>query len=331
VKICTHPNRRQSVAFAASIPARTRQYALRFAVDALARCGKQIADFPEKHDTLKRSQSARLTDDARALAKNDAWIFRSLPRLRVCAISGFVHTPDGTPIEHARVVLVGTAPASIETGRLGRFDIEVDRGTYRVSVVAPGLPPHPSSASSFMAARDSTSNSIHPLDAKQLRTISRITVDGRLALPSGTIPSVFFSRKSLEETGFNHITDALEQLPSATIARPNGGAPNAVAVVALRAPDPSETLVALDGQILNNTNTGDLDLSQFPISPFRAIEVTERLGPESASAANTIGGEVNLQSLAPTRDHRCERHRTRRTYRVRVRVGQRDDARFRAR
>ena len=30
--------------------------------------------------------------------------------------------------------------------------------------------------------------------------------------------------------------------------------------------------------------------------------MTERLGPESASAANTIGGEVNLQSLAPTRD-----------------------------
>ena len=135
-----------------------------------------------------------------------------------------------------------------------------------------------------------------------MRTISRITVDRRLALPSGTIPSVLFSRKSLEEAGFNHITGALEQLPSATIARPNGGAPNAVAVVALRGPDPSETLVALDGQILNNTNTGDLDLSQFPISPFRAIEVTERLGPESASAANTIGGEVNLQSLAPTRD-----------------------------
>ena len=109
---------------------------------------------------------------------------------------------------------------------------------------------------------------LHPLDAKQLRTISRITVDGRLALPSGTIPSVLFSRKSLEEAGFNHITDALEQLPSATIARPNGGAPNAVAVVALRGPDPSETLVALDSQILNNTNTGDLDLTQFPISPF---------------------------------------------------------------
>ena len=253
-----------------------------------------------------------------------------MPRLRVCAISGFVHTPDGTPIEHARVVLVGTAPASIETGRLGRFDIEVDRGTHRVSVVVPGF-----AATTIervvVHGGSRLDVELHPLDAKQLRTISRITVDGRLALPSGTIPSVLFSRKSLEEAGFNHITDALEQLPSATIARPNGGAPNAVAVVALRGPDPSETLVALDGQILNNTNTGDLDLSQFPISPLRAIEVTERLGPESASAANTIGGEVNLQSLAPTRDHRCERHRTRRTYRVRVRVGQRDDARFRAR
>ena len=198
-------------------------------------------------------------------------------------------------------MLVGTAPASIETGRLGRFDIEVDRGTHRVSVVVPGF-----AATTIervvVHGGSRLDVELHPLDAKQLRTISRITVDGRLALPSGTIPSVLFSRKSLEEAGFNHITDALEQLPSATIARPNGGAPNAVAVVALRGPDPSETLVALDGQILNNTNTGDLDLSQFPISPLRAIEVTERLGPESASAANTIGGEVNLQSLAPTRD-----------------------------
>jgi outer membrane receptor protein involved in Fe transport len=91
-------------------------------------------------------------------------------------------------------------------------------------------------------------------------------------------------------------------LPGATFTRPDGGAASAVAVVSLRGPDPSEALVALDGQLLNDGNTGDLDMSRFPASAFSAIDVTEGLGPEDSNGSNTFGGAINLISLRPTTD-----------------------------
>ncbi len=76
-------------------------------------------------------------------------------------------------------------------------------------------------------------------------------------------------------------------------------------MVALRGPDPSETLVSLDGQVLNDSNTGDFDLSQFPSAPLASIDAAEGLGPAENRAANTIGGQIDLRTLQPT----LERHR----------------------
>ena len=70
--------------------------------------------------------------------------------------------------------------------------------------------------------------------------------------------------------------------------------------MSLRGPDPSETRIALDGQLLNNANTGDLDLASFPSSVLSAIDVSEGLGPEDTRGSDTIGGEINLVSLRPT-------------------------------
>ena len=82
--------------------------------------------------------------------------------------------------------------------------------------------------------------------------------------------------------------------------RPDAGAPTAPAVVSLRGPDPSEALVTLDGQTLNDGNTGDLDLSQFAVPAFNSVNVTEGLGPTDSEGSNTFGGAVNLVSLRPT-------------------------------
>ncbi len=72
--------------------------------------------------------------------------------------------------------------------------------------------------------------------------------------------------------------------------------------MSLRGPDPSESLLALDGQLLNDGNTGDLDLSRFPVAAFSAVDVTEGLGPEDSNGSNTFGGAINLVSLQPTKD-----------------------------
>ncbi|HKU67350.1 MAG TPA: TonB-dependent receptor, partial [Candidatus Baltobacteraceae bacterium] len=53
---------------------------------------------------------------------------------------------------------------------------------------------------------------------------------------------------------------------------------------------------------LNDANTGDLDLSRFPVAAFSNVDVTEGLGPSDSEGSNTIGGAVNIISLQPTRD-----------------------------
>ena len=103
----------------------------------------------------------------------------------------------------------------------------------------------------------------------------------------------------MDAQGFDRVMQALAQVPSLTLTRPDGGATGATTVVSLRGPDPSETRIALDGQPLNDANTGDLDLATFPPRRFR-VDVSEGLGPEDSRGADTIGGEINLISLRPT-------------------------------
>ena len=141
---------------------------------------------------------------------------------------------------------------------------------------------------------------LEPLDSPKLRQIGEVTVDGRLVPIEGTIPSVTLTRPDLDLLGADLAIQGLQTIPSATFTRPDGGAASAVAVVSLRGPDPSESLVALDGQLLNDGNTGDLDLSRLPSAAFSAIDVTEGLGPEDSNGSNTFGGAIDFVSLRPT-------------------------------
>ena len=141
---------------------------------------------------------------------------------------------------------------------------------------------------------------LEPLGSGRLREIGRVVVDGRLAVPRSTVPTREITRLDLDANGYDRILDALATIPSLNTTRPDAGTASATAVVSLRGPDPSETRIALDGQTLNNANTGDLDLASFPSSVLSAIDVSEGLGPEDPRGADTIGGEINLVSLRPT-------------------------------
>jgi outer membrane receptor protein involved in Fe transport len=143
---------------------------------------------------------------------------------------------------------------------------------------------------------------LEPLDSPKLRQIGGVTVDGRTAPIVGAIPSTGLTRSDFDLLGEDRIIDALQTLPGVTFARPDGGASSAVTIVALRGPDPSESLLALDGQLLNDGNTGDVDISRFPVAAFSALDVTEGLGPEDANGSNTFGGAINFVSLRPTKE-----------------------------
>jgi outer membrane cobalamin receptor len=213
-------------------------------------------------------------------------------------ISGNVHAVSGTPVSGAHLVLQGPVPADVSTDANGDFILTVQPGAYRLAASALGY-------ASLTVAVDADHDvkleiALEPLDSPKLRQIGAVTVDGRLAPIAGTIPSITVTRADLDALGEDRIVEGLQQLPGATFTRPDGGAASAISVVSLRGPDPSESLVALDGQLLNDGNTGDLDLSRLPTAAFSAVDVTEGLGPEDSNGSNTFGGAINLISLRPT-------------------------------
>ena len=217
-----------------------------------------------------------------------------------CLLSGNVHSTSGVPLAGVHIVVRGSVRTQTQTDAHGDFAVNVAPGSYQLDADVRGYAPV---TVAVLAAHDTKLQiALEALDAPALRQIGSVTVDGRLAPIQGTIPQIQITRAAMERSGDARIVDGLQSLPGATFARPDGGADSAIAVVALRGPDPSESLIALDGQLLNDGNTGDVDLSRFPVSAFSAIDVTEGLGPEDSNGSNTFGGAINLISLRPTRE-----------------------------
>ncbi|MCL5258807.1 MAG: TonB-dependent receptor [Firmicutes bacterium] len=220
--------------------------------------------------------------------------------LTCCLLTGHVNAPSGRPLGGARVVVRGTVTRSAVTGAAGTFAVRVVPGRYDLDARAKGYVP--TSVGPFPVRRSERIEvTLEPLDAPQLRVIGSVRVDGRLQPVRDAIPTVNVTRAQLQRAGMARVVDGLNLVPSVTFARPDGGSSSTFSTVALRGPDPSETLVALDGQILNDGNTGDLDLSRFPVADFSNLSVVEGLGPFDEEGSNTIGGAVDLVSLQPTR------------------------------
>jgi outer membrane receptor protein involved in Fe transport len=215
-----------------------------------------------------------------------------------CTVTFHVHASSGAPLGGAHVVLHGSRAYAASTDSSGNTSVDADPGVYRVDTTARGY----TGVSIDLDLKNASTVDValQPLDAPTLRTIGTVTVDGRLAPIVGEIPSVAVSRPDMDRLGDNRVVEALEALPGATFTRPDGGAASAIDVVSLRGPDPSESLIALDGQLLNDGNTGDLDLSRFPVAAFSGVDVTEGLGPEDSNGSNTFGGAINFISLQPT-------------------------------
>jgi outer membrane receptor protein involved in Fe transport len=215
-----------------------------------------------------------------------------------CSVTIHVHAPAGAPLAGAHIALHGASSSAASTDASGNATATLNPGAYRLDAVAKGY----TGVSVDLDVKTSSAVDItlEPLDAPTLRTIGTVTVDGRLTPILGTLPSNTITRADMDLLGDDRVVDALQALPGATFTRPDGGSASAIDVVSLRGPDPSESLIALDGQLLNDGNTGDIDLSRFPVAAFSSVNVTEGLGPEDSNGSNTFGGSINFVSLQPT-------------------------------
>ncbi len=216
-----------------------------------------------------------------------------------CLIGGHVTTPAGAPIAQASVVFSGPKDARISTDAKGEFSVSLPPGRYNLTASARGYASITVNTGNITA--DARVNVVlEPVDSPKLRTIGQVTVNGQFTLDRNVIPEMDVSRAQMDALGYAQVLEGLQEVPSAIIQHPDAGAPTAPSVVSLRGPDPSEAMITLDGQQLNDGNTGDIDLSEFAVPAFNSINVTEGLGPTDAEGSNTFGGAVNLVSLRPT-------------------------------
>jgi outer membrane receptor protein involved in Fe transport len=223
------------------------------------------------------------------------------------AVEGVVASSDGTPIAGAIVALrrEGVA-ASARSDSGGHFVFASEpAGTYTIAVYAPGYTAVNGRTVNVTTGRTLEVRFALPkAQVGSLTTIVDVSSNGAPVLSTSSVPSVNVNAQAYAAQGVERTSDILESELSTTVYPILGGGLNAPAVVALRGPDPSETLVDVDGHQVNNGNTGDFDLSLLDPADLQDVQVVYGIAPSSLYGPNTLGGALNVVTLQPTtQDH----------------------------
>jgi outer membrane cobalamin receptor len=223
----------------------------------------------------------------------------------LAAASGTVQAAGGSPIAGATVTLSGNGPSRQSTSdRAGRFSFAgLTPGTYVVSVTAPGYAALSGKTVSIGGAIATALTVTLPrAQVSSLTTIGQVTANGAQTLSTNAAPTLDIAAQPYAQAGVTRTSDILTDQLSTTVYPILGGGLNAPAVVALRGPDPSETLVDVDGHQVNNGSTGDFDLSLLDPADLQSIQVVYGIAPTALYGPNTLGGALNVRTLEPTTD-----------------------------
>ena len=218
-------------------------------------------------------------------------------------VTGTVRSTDATAIGRASVLLRGNGPTrSTITDGSGRFEIGgLVPGTYVVEASAKGY--STLSDRTVEVGPGSTTTlalTLNKAQVSSLAVIGSVTVNGSSTLSTAPAPSLEINTQPYAQQGVTRTSDILQDQLSTTVYPVIGGGLNAPAVVALRGPDPAETLVDVDGHQVNNGSTGDFDLSLLDPADLQNVQVIYGIAPSSLFGPNTLGGALNVITLEPT-------------------------------
>lgn len=217
-------------------------------------------------------------------------------------VTGGVTSSDGTPIGSATVTL--QAANTRQTQRVdshGRFTIDdLTAGIYAVSASAGGYNPLARRPIQVRAGATTLIDLTLARSSTSLTTIGSVSTRGAAAISTSSVPTQVISTQDYAARGFTRVSDVLQDTLSATVIRQGSGSPAAPQSVALRGPDPTETLIDIDGHEVNNGNSGDFDLSLLDPADFESVQVVYGIAPSSLIGPSTIGGAINVRTLEPT-------------------------------
>lgn len=210
---------------------------------------------------------------------------------------------DGKTIPGAFVTLRGSnGVRSFQTypGGVTRLSDQA-AGIYVVSVAAAGYEPVTGRTVEVRAGQETDVRIEMSPSSSSLVVLGHVTTRAGEALSTSSVPSQELASQKYAATGGTSIADLISQNAiSVTVIRPVGGNPAAPAVVALRGPDPTETLVDVDGHSINSGGTGSFDLSLVDPAELSGVQLVYGIAPSSLVGPNTIDGAINVRTLDPT-------------------------------
>ncbi len=226
----------------------------------------------------------------------------ALAQSNILDVTGTVTANDGTPIAGASVVLSaqGVAHSALSDAH-GSFTIKnVPAGTYALHASAPGYEAISQRTVTIDATNTGLAVSLSAATTNSLTVIGTVRASAGETVSTASAPSVTLNAQSAAAAGVTSVGTMVWPQLSVTPVIPLGGGSNATEDFAVRGPDPTETLVDLDGHQMNNGNTGDFDLSLLDPAALQEVQVLYGIAPSSLIGPNTIGGGINILTLEPT-------------------------------
>ncbi len=222
------------------------------------------------------------------------------------AVTGLVTSVEGKPIAGAVVTLRSDRTAlTARTDVHGRFAVhDLAPGSYALVASAAGFDTPPAPATTIDVRAGVTADVAVSLarTASSLLTIGHVQTQGSDTVSLSSAPSSTMNAQTYAAQGVTRVSDVLQDDVAATLVHALGGSTQLPTPVALRGPDPTETLVDIDGHQVNNGGTGAFDLSLLDPADLNAIELVKGISPSSLVGPDTIDGAINIRTLEPTSD-----------------------------
>jgi outer membrane receptor protein involved in Fe transport len=217
-------------------------------------------------------------------------------------VTGTVTASDGTPVAGASVVLSGPGISrTAHSDARGVFILQnVRGGTYALHAAAPGYQPISQRTVTINAASSTLAITLSRATTNSLTIIGHVKASAGETVSTASAPSVTLDAQTAAAAGVTTVSSMVWPQLSVTPIIPLGGGSNATVTFAVRGPDPTETLVDIDGHQQNNGNTGDFDVSLLDPAALEEVQVLYGIAPSSLMGPNQIGGGINIVTLQPT-------------------------------
>ena len=206
-----------------------------------------------------------------------------------------VEAGSGRPLPHVSVASAGGATAV--TDSLGRYEIPLPPGRYRVEVRRVGYDPQRRQVE-LRAGQDLR------LDfALQVSPVAQpptlITATGHPKPPEElTVPAAIVRREAIELSGAANLAEVLEDVAGLNLHSSLYdylGSPSGVMIQGI---DPKRVLILVDGARVIGGSGGVIDLTEVPVGQVEQVEVVR--GPHSALyGSEAMGGVVHVLTRSP--------------------------------